>query len=101
MLGDYYPLTSYNQGADVWMAWQFDRPELSGGMIQAFRRAESSALSYQFRLRGLDPQGRYELTDYEENKTIKMTGKKLMDQGLTIQIDTQPGSALIQYKKIN
>ena len=103
MLGDYYPLIRYSQANDVWMAWQFDRAESGGGMIQAFRRAESSAFGYQFRLRGLDPQGRYELTDFDNKKTfqMQMTGGELMDQGLTIHIDTQSGSALIQYKKID
>ncbi|MDX9818092.1 MAG: alpha-galactosidase, partial [Desulfococcus multivorans] len=100
MLGDYYPLTSYNQTADTWMAWQFDRPEAGGGMIQAFRRAESSAFGYEFRLRGLDPQGQYELTNFDSNTTVRMTGSALLNPGLTIQIKTQPGSALFMYKKI-
>ncbi|HOX37547.1 MAG TPA: alpha-galactosidase, partial [Candidatus Brocadiia bacterium] len=26
--GDYYPLTTYSVENDVWMAWQFDRPDL-------------------------------------------------------------------------
>ena len=25
--GDYYPLTKWSMDKDVWMAWQFDRPE--------------------------------------------------------------------------
>ena len=40
--GDYYPLTSYSLENDVWMAWQFDCPELGEGMVQAFRRATAS-----------------------------------------------------------
>ncbi len=40
--GDYYPLTSYSLKNDVWMAWQFNCPEQGAGMVQAFRRADSS-----------------------------------------------------------
>ena len=36
--GDYFPLTPYNPGRDVWMAWQFDLPEKGQGMVQVFRR---------------------------------------------------------------
>ena len=52
--GDYYPLTSYSLDNTVWMAWQFDRPELGEGMVQVFRRAESPYESARFRLRGLE-----------------------------------------------
>ncbi len=41
MLGDYYPLTPYSLQRDQWIAWQFDRPDLGGGEVQAFRRPES------------------------------------------------------------
>ena len=38
--GDYYPLTPYSTENTIWMAWQFDRPDLGEGFVQAFRRAE-------------------------------------------------------------
>ena len=41
-LGDYYPLMPYSLSREAWCAWQFDRPELAGGVVQAFRRAECS-----------------------------------------------------------
>lgn len=45
------------------MAWQFDRPELGEGMVQAFRRTESPYESARFLLRSLEPDGQYTLTD--------------------------------------
>jgi alpha-galactosidase len=39
-LGDFYPLSSYSLENDVWMVWQFDRPDLGEGVVQAFRRKE-------------------------------------------------------------
>jgi alpha-galactosidase len=101
MLGDFYPLTPYSQAADTWMAWQFDRPALEGGVVQAFRRSESPAYGYQFHLQGLDPQAKYELKDFDKEGTTVMTGGELMNQGLNINIGSQPGSALITYKKMD
>ena len=37
-LGDFFPLTPYSLAEDVWLAWQFDRPDLGEGMVQVFRR---------------------------------------------------------------
>ena len=56
--GDYYPLTSYSLDNSVWMAWQFDRPDLGEGMVQVFRRAEGFYESAHFPLRGLDLEAR-------------------------------------------
>ncbi len=53
--GDFYPLTPASLGADVWVAWQFDRPEAGRGVIQAFRRDGSIYETARVRLRGLDP----------------------------------------------
>ncbi|HWE64027.1 MAG TPA: glycoside hydrolase family 36 protein, partial [Chloroflexota bacterium] len=42
LLGDYYPLTPYSIDTNIWMAWQFDRPEAGTGVVQAFRRDTST-----------------------------------------------------------
>ena len=39
--GDFWPLTTFSTSHKAWMAWQFDDPKKSGGLVQAFRRAES------------------------------------------------------------
>ena len=39
--GDYYPLTSYSQARDVWMAYQLDRPGKGDGLVVVLRRPES------------------------------------------------------------
>ena len=59
LLGDFYPLTAHGVALDVWVAWQFDRPELGEGIIQAFRRDESPYETARFKLRGLDPDAHY------------------------------------------
>ena len=56
--GDFYPLTPYRTENDVWMAWQFDRPEAGEGMVQVFRRPASPMVSANFKLHGLESAGR-------------------------------------------
>jgi len=99
--GDYYPLSAYSIAEDQWMAWQFDAPETGEGMVQAFRRVDSSYLVSQYRLRSLIPGAKYETfyIDKPEVKTI-MTGQELMEKGLKVAIDEQPGAVIILYKKV-
>ena len=52
--GDFYPLTPYRTENDVWMAWQFDRPESGEGMVQVFRRPQSPVTAMDLKVHGLD-----------------------------------------------
>lgn len=99
IFGDYYPLTPYSLDAKAWVGWQFDRPDLGEGMVQLFRRQDSAEESIEVRLRGLEPRATYTLTDHDAAGTSSMTGRQLMDEGLTITIQARPGSALITYKR--
>jgi alpha-galactosidase len=97
--GDYYPLTSYSLENDVWMAWQFDRPELGQGMIQVFRRAESSYETARFRLRGLEPGATYTFTNLDQPGTKHFTGRELLEQGMPVTLADRPLAAVITYRK--
>ncbi|MGC8833074.1 MAG: alpha-galactosidase [Armatimonadota bacterium] len=98
-LGDYYPLTPYSTANDVWIAWQFNRPDLGEGMVQAFRRRESCYEAARFRLMGLDPHAAYTVRDLDSRRGRTYTGKELMEVGLKVEIPKQPGAALVVYKK--
>lgn len=99
MLGDYYPLTPYSLGAGDWIAWQFDRPEQGDGMIQAFRREQCAGGSMRAKLWGLEPDAVYAVKNLDEQTAGEISGRELMDRGLSIVIKDQPGSALIYYQK--
>jgi hypothetical protein len=99
MLGDYYPLTPYSIQLTDWIAWQFDRPDLKGGVIQAFRRDKNTEPIQHLRLMGLAPSAKYEITDHDGGVPRTLSGKELMDRGLPVEIKTKPGSAVIFYKK--
>jgi alpha-galactosidase len=98
-LGDYYPLTPYSLENDVWCAWQFDRPEKGCGMIQAFRRTDSDQETAIFKLRGLDENTEYTVTNLDTHKSQKLPGRHLMNSGLLVKLPNKNSSALVTYKK--
>jgi alpha-galactosidase len=98
--GDFYSLTPYRTENDVWMAWQFDRPEAGEGMVQVFRRPDSPMVSANFRLHGLEPAWRYSVTNLDLTGSAEMTGRDLMEKGLLVFLRKQPDSALITYRKV-
>ncbi len=80
--GDYYPLTPYTTSASDWLAWQFNRPVEADGLVQAFRRPESSIEVSRYILRGLDASARYRVVDIDSPSTTRcLTGKELMERG--------------------
>jgi alpha-galactosidase len=97
--GDYYPLTPYSLQRDVWIAWQFDRPDLGEGMVQAFRRAESIYEAARLKLRGLDRNARYVITDLDAPGGTEIRGGELTEKGLRVVIKDQPGAAVLTYKR--
>jgi len=97
--GDYYPLTPYSLEPDVWIGWQFDRPDLGEGVVQMFRRERSLYESARVKLNGLDPAAHYQVTHLDTHASAEMTGKELMEKGLRIVLEDQPGSAVITYKR--
>ncbi len=100
MYGDYWPLTPWRAELDVWMAWQFDRPEVGQGVVQAFRRPKSPYASARFPLRGLDASASYEIRNVDVEGTSKLTGRDLMGKGLLVSIPARPGAAIIFYKRL-
>ncbi len=100
MLGDYYPLTPYNLGDDIWMAWQFHRADRGAGVVQAFRRRGSIYQSARLPLRGLVPNARYQICSRDDGSTIQMTGRELLDAGLEVRIQDRPGSTILTYQQV-
>jgi len=95
--GDFYPLTAISVSDDVWVAYQYDRPDLGEGMVMAFRRAKAAAKAWTVKVRGLQADRRYELEDLDNNRKQVITGKELA-AGLRLDIPAAPGSALLIYR---
>ncbi|MBL9129421.1 MAG: alpha-galactosidase, partial [Verrucomicrobiales bacterium] len=99
MLGDFYPLTPYSPEADVWVAWQFDRPELGTGVVQAFRRPRNFNASMRFKLRGLQPRARYEVENLDGGTRI-LSSRELMEEGLPVDLSQKPSAAVLIYRRL-
>ena len=100
-LGDFYPLTPYSLAEDTWMAWQFNRPEVGKGLIQAFQRDESIFPRVQLRMRGLKRNALYEVKNHDVAAPFTRRGSELMDRGLlvTVDLDDRPAAVVITYQK--
>jgi alpha-galactosidase len=99
MLGDFYPLTAYSLKEDAWIAWQFDRPELGIGVVQAFRRRDSSETTLHVRLGGLARGARYEVENLDGGKHAA-SGRELMETGLQIVLADRPSAAVFLYRRL-
>ncbi len=97
--GDFYPLTKYATANTIWMAWQFDRPDMGTGFLQAFRRGECPEESICLKLRGLELEASYALTDFDTKVTWRTSGKELLEQGLLLKSAIRPAAIVIGYKK--
>ena len=80
------------------MAWQFDKPEVGEGVIQAFRRPQSSVVSMNFELRGLQASGRYVLTNPDVEGSRELAGEDLLERGLLVTLNQPREAATIFYK---
>jgi alpha-galactosidase len=97
--GDYYPLTPYSRANNAWIAWQFHRPKVGAGMVQAFRRADCPDTTIRLILRGLVPAARYEFKQLDSLEKSVLTGADLLVKGLTVSITQAPApdAAIISY----
>ena len=99
ILGDYYPLTPCGLSDRTWIAWQFDRPETGEGLVQAFRRSHNDEPRRVFRLRGLDPEARYEVSTLDEGRRTSGSGRDLMTKGLVVDLPEPRGAAILFYRR--
>ena len=99
LLGDFYPLTAYQLNEELWLAWQFDLPERQKGMVQAFRRGGSNYESARFKLRNLDPEANYVVTDIDEPAAAReISGRELLERGVLISAPEQPSARILTYQ---
>lgn len=98
--GDFYPLTPYSLEENTWIAWQYDRPDLQKGVVQAFRRRRSSQQVHRFPLHGLDSVATYQFSDLDSGRSTILRGRQLVGSGLRVQLESGSTSALISYRKV-
>jgi alpha-galactosidase len=98
--GDYYTLTNNSLSPVDWTSYQLDRPDLSEGIVLAFRRPQSPFTEARFVLKGIDEKARYQFENADSGEKILVDGKTIATGGFTIKMQQIPDSQLWYYKKI-
>lgn len=97
--GDYFPLTDFNLGKDVWCCYQLYKPELGKGFIMAFRRDECNEPTFTAKLGDIDADATYRFENFDTKEITEIDGTTLIAEGFTISLDTPRSSALIKMTK--
>ncbi len=98
--GDFYPLTPYSLEEENWIAWQFHLPERNEGVVQVFRRSKSEETTRVLKLGGVDPNRQYRIADLDKEKSSTMSGRELLKEGLTVDIQNKPGAVVFHYAMV-
>ena len=99
--GDYYPLTRYQLEPDLWMAWQYHRPDKEEGMVLAFARQDTPYPSLRVRLMALDENAIYRITSpLNAELDLQLQGGELLRKGFVFTSQNMPEAHLIVYKKV-
>jgi alpha-galactosidase len=96
--GDFYPLTPYELDADQTLAWQYDRPDLHAGLIQAFRRNDCPAESIELKLQGLDVNRTYTVTDVDHPESPRTLSGAELSAGIRFDFPAKPAAVLWVYR---
>ncbi len=83
LYGDFYPLTPFHRSAEQWVAWQFDRPETSSGLIQGIRLPAAREETFAVYLKGLHAGSMYFLENPETGDALDISGADLIRNGFT------------------
>jgi alpha-galactosidase len=96
--GNLYHVSQRPDGVE-WDGIEYVSPELDKGVLFAFRGATDVA-AHSFKLKGLAAEKRYELT-FEDGsgKPLTMSGKELMQQGISVTLIGRPQSSELIFFK--
>lgn len=98
---NFYALTPATIRPDDWSVVQFHRPNQQDGLLMAFRREAAKEADRAVQLREIDPAAEYDVMqsiDYTRAPPKRMKGSELISPKL--HIDAQPGSLIVEYKRI-
>ena len=95
-LENYYPLTYGGIDNSKYLAMQFG--EADEGIALIYKRDNVTDNEYTLVLNGLDSNANYTVSDYDGIiPTVTKTGKELMSEGITINIESTPKAVIMQY----
>ena len=85
---------------EKWIAWQFASLDGRQGFVQAFRRGHCICAAAELKLRGLKPNSAYVLKNYDTDHEQRVTGQRLMETGMPVDIPEKPGAVTVRYVRL-
>ena len=84
-----------------WDGMEYYSPRLRRGVLYAFRGSTSDLAAHRYRLRGLNPAGRYRLT-FQDNPAanLELSGEALMEMGVDVRLALPLSSDLIFFEEV-
>jgi alpha-galactosidase len=99
---DYYPLTDWSTDPDHWLAFQYHSPDACEGILQAFRGGTSAEESITLKLKGLAPEDRFRVVQWDAPETENvLSGKELTEVGIEIADGSGDRAVVYHYQKIS
>ncbi len=95
---DFYLLLPQARTLDSWSGWQFHTPKTSEGFIQAFRN-RSREQKKKLMLQEVDINRHYEFTNPYTGDTFKVSGTKLLSEGLEFDLPIMSSRLLVYQSK--
>ena len=98
---DYYPPTSWSDDPGKWLAFQFHDPAKGEGLVQAFYGDTEMRDRCVLRLRGLEPNTHYQVTNWDSNDAPQRSrGSVLMERGVDVRDHGGHGAVVLHYLEI-
>ena len=100
--GDYYALFRYDRDDILYNGWMLYDREQQAGYVQVCRseRIAQGTDTEVVRLKGLEPDARYALKDFDGLVKFEASGKELMGHGFLLTTPESPYCSIILIKKI-
>jgi alpha-galactosidase len=100
--GDFHVLSQVTLNPADWCVLQYHLPDADAGLLVAFRRHASPYGSFDCEVRQIDAAADYEITSSQtcEPPAAPQPIKGSDLQHLRLQIDTRPGSVIVEYRRV-
>ena len=95
---DFHPLTEWSDDPAKWLVFQFHDRAKGEGIVQAFCGPDAPRRSHALKLRGLDPNQRYTIADWDNPAApTKRSGLELSDAGIEVRAQGVNGAVVLHY----
>ena len=95
---DYYQLVEWTAEPNRWNAWEFYDPATASGYASVFCHEATKELSTTVKLKGLDPEKTYRVTDFDGLVDVTADGASLMESGIPVTVPEKPYAIIMLIK---